>query len=202
MISSINDLSTSTPLSSIPPEHVSVSKSPPSNTSSSDTSSDKKNQANVDQARLDENRVLQQLRARDQEVRAHEAAHIAVGREYVRGGPNFTLQQGPDGRSYAIGGEVHLDASPIPNDPAATLSKAEIVRRAALAPAEPSPQDIQVASNASSMAARARIDLAIQRRNETEQADTKQNVASNDNQASISAFQVQEDRPSSFSQYA
>jgi len=112
------------------------------------------------------------------------------------------LQQSPDVRSYAIGGEVRLDASPIPNDPAATLSKAEIVRRAALAPAQPSPQDIQVASNASSMAARARIDLAIQRRNETEQTDNKQNVVSNAQQSFLSAFQIQEDRPSSFSQYA
>ena len=201
MISSSNDLSTTAPLSSIAPERVSASASP-SAPPASDTSSAKENKISVDQARLDENRMLQQLRARDREVRAHEAAHIAAGREYVRGGPSFTLQQGPDGRSYAIGGEVHLDASPIPNDPAATLSKAEIVRRAALAPAQPSPQDIQVASNASSMAARARIDLAIQRRNETEQTDNKQNVASNDRQSSINAFQVQEDRPSSFSQYA
>ncbi|MCW9005766.1 MAG: putative metalloprotease CJM1_0395 family protein, partial [Gammaproteobacteria bacterium] len=156
-----------------------------------------------DQARLDESRILQLLRARDREVRAHEAAHIAAGREYIRGGPNYTLQQGPDGRSYAIGGEVHLDASPIPNDPEATLTKAEIVRRAALAPAEPSPQDVQVASNASSMAARARIDLAIQRRNEAEQnSNQQQDVVNKENSSSISAFQVEEDRPSIFSQYA
>ncbi|MCW8854721.1 MAG: putative metalloprotease CJM1_0395 family protein [Gammaproteobacteria bacterium] len=198
MISTSNELSTTRPLSSIPPERVSVS-----NSSTSKASSDQEKQASFDQARLDESRILQLLRARDREVRAHEAAHIAAGREYIRGGPNYTLQQGPDGRSYAIGGEVHLDASPIPNDPEATLTKAEIVRRAALAPAEPSPQDVQVASNASSMAARARIDLAIQRRNEAEQnSNQQQDVVNKENSSSISAFQVEEDRPSIFSQYA
>lgn len=201
MINSTNDLSTTAPLSSISPERVNVSPSS-SSTGSADASADKEKQAGFDQARLDENRILQQLRARDREVRAHEAAHIAAGRQFIRGGPSYTLQQGPDGRSYAIGGEVRLDASPVPNDPEATLSKAEIVRRAALAPAEPSPQDVQVAANASAMAARARIDLAIQRRNEVAQTDSKQVETGNDNSSSISAFQVQEERSSSFSQYA
>ena len=201
MISSSNDLSTTAPLSSISPERVSVSRSS-SSTASADVSDNKEKPADFDQTRLDENRILQQLRDRDREVRAHEAAHMAAGRQFIRGGPNYTLQQGPDGRSYAIGGEVSLDTSPVPNDPAATLSKAEVVRRAALAPAEPSPQDVQVASNASNMAARARIDLAIQRRNETEQGAGGENITASDKSSSISAFQVKEEQPSSFSQYA
>lgn len=120
-----------------------------------------------EQKRQDET-VLRQLRARDREVRAHEAAHVAAGGSLVRGGPSFTLQRGPDGRSYAIGGEVQLDTSAVPNDPEATLRKSDQVRAAALAPAQPSPQDLRVAANANQLAARARIDIAIQRREEAQ----------------------------------
>ncbi|MDH5471781.1 MAG: putative metalloprotease CJM1_0395 family protein [Gammaproteobacteria bacterium] len=199
MISASKDLSTTTPLSTIPPERINTT-----GVSSAYKSSDENRPAGFEQqARLEETRILQQLRARDREVRAHEAAHIAAGREYIRGGPNFTLQQGPDGRSYAIGGEVQLDASPVSGDPEATLSKAEIVRRAALAPAQPSPQDVQVASDASAMAARARVELAIQRRNDAQQPDDgQQNNMSLKNAASISAFQMKDELPSFFSQYA
>lgn len=116
------------------------------------------------------NRVLQQLRARDREVRAHEAAHAAVGGQYVTGGPSFTLQRGPDGRSYAIGGEVSIDTSAIANDPEATLAKAEIVRRAALAPAQPSPQDLRVAARVTQTAAQARVEIAVIKAEEAEQA--------------------------------
>jgi len=118
--------------------------------------------------------VIRQLRARDREVRAHEAAHVAAGGSLVRGGPSFSYQTGPDGRAYAIGGEVQIDASAVPNNPEATLVKSSQIRAAALAPANPSPQDLRVAANASQLASRARVDIAIQRRedalSENEQA--------------------------------
>lgn len=196
MISSTKDLSTTAPLSSISPERVNTARTSSGHQSREEESSPKV----FDPAKAEENRIIQELRARDREVRAHEAAHIAAGREFIRGGPNFTLQQGPDGRSYAIGGEVSLDTSPVVNDPEATLRKSEIVRRAALAPAEPSPQDVQVASNASAMAARARIDLAIQRRNE--QTETTRSEPVSRASSSVSAFQQQQELPSFFSQYA
>lgn len=113
--------------------------------------------------RREEQRVVEKLAARDREVRAHEAAHLAVGRQYVVSGPNYTYQQGPDGRNYAIGGEVQLDVSE-EDEPQSTLDKAETVRRAALAPAEPSAQDRQVAAQASHMAAQARMAIAIEHR--------------------------------------
>ena len=111
-----------------------------------------------------ENRVLQQLQARDREVKAHEAAHVAAGGRYVQGGASFTYEKGPNGRYYAVGGEVKIDASPVVNNPEATRDKAEVVRRAALAPAEPSPQDLRVAATATRLASRARIEIAIQQR--------------------------------------
>ncbi|VAW70373.1 SrpA-related protein [hydrothermal vent metagenome] len=111
--------------------------------------------------------VVRQLRARDREVRAHESAHVSAGGSLVRSGPSFTLQKGPDGRSYAIGGEVQLDVSEA-KDPEATVIKSQRVRAAALAPAQPSAQDFKVAGSASQMAARARLDIAIERRSEVQ----------------------------------
>jgi len=104
----------------------------------------------------EEKSQVEQLKARDREVRAHEAAHKAAGGVHVRGGASFSYQRGPDGVNYAVGGEVSIDTSAVPNDPEATLRKAETIRAAALAPAEPSSQDVSVAAQATQMAAQAR----------------------------------------------
>lgn len=101
---------------------------------------------------------LQKLSSRDQQVRAHEAAHAAVGGRYA-GSPNFTCQRGPNGKAYAVKGEVNISTSPIHGNPEATLEKAETIRRAAMAPANPSAQDRSVAAKAAQMAAEARIEL-------------------------------------------
>jgi hypothetical protein len=105
-----------------------------------------------------EQKVIEQLSARDREVRAHEQAHAAVGGQYASS-PTYTYQRGPDGVSYAVGGEVKIDTSPIPNDPEATLRKAEQIARAAGAPADPSGQDRAVAAQAAKMAQQARIEI-------------------------------------------
>ena len=91
---------------------------------------------------------LRELKLRDAEVRAHESAHMAAGGGHVNGGAGYTYQKGPDGRQYAIGGHVSIDASSVPGDPEASREKAQQVRRAALAPGEPSGQDRQVAARA------------------------------------------------------
>jgi SprA family protein len=87
---------------------------------------------------------VQDLRQRDREVRAHEAAHKAAAGQYG-GSVNYTYETGPDGKRYAVGGSVDIDVSPIPGDPQATIRKMEIVMRAAQAPDDPSPQDRMVA---------------------------------------------------------
>lgn len=104
--------------------------------------------------------LVAKLKARDQKVRAHEQAHMAAGGGLVRGGASYSYTTGPDGRQYATGGEVALDASPVPDDPRATIAKAERLRAAALAPAEPSPQDLAVAAAAGQMATQAAAELA------------------------------------------
>ena len=106
---------------------------------------------------------------RDREVRTHEQAHAAVGGQYA-GAPTYSFKRGPDGQRYAVSGEVSIDTAPVPNDPEATLRKMEIVLRAALAPIEPSPQDLRVAALAQAQAAQARVELAEQRREEATNA--------------------------------
>ncbi len=104
----------------------------------------------------EEKSQVDKLKARDREVKAHEAAHKAAGGAHVQGGASFSYQRGADGVNYAVGGEVSISTSAVPNDPEATLRKAETIRAAALAPAEPSSQDVSVAAQASQMAAQAR----------------------------------------------
>ena len=111
---------------------------------------------------------IARLKKRDREVRAHEQAHKAAAGQYA-GAPQYTYQRGPDGKNYAVGGEVSIDTGAIPGDPEATLRKAQQLQRAALAPAEPSSQDQSVAAEAASMAIKARIELARQERLEQEE---------------------------------
>lgn len=104
---------------------------------------------------------LQQLKARDREVRAHEAAHQAVGGRFA-GAVSYTYQRGPDGNQYAIGGEVSIDISPVQGDPRATIEKMRIVKAAAMAPAQPSAQDRAVAAQATQLLLQAQAELAAQ----------------------------------------
>ena len=108
---------------------------------------------------LKEERLLQKLRQVDREVRAHEQAHLMAAGPYARGAPHYEYVRGPDGRLYAVAGEVKIDTSPVPGDPEATLEKARAIKRAALAPANPSPQDRRVAALADRMAAKALMEI-------------------------------------------
>jgi hypothetical protein len=107
----------------------------------------------------EEQREVSELKKRDTEVKAHEAAHVAAGGQYVRGGASFEYQTGPDGQKYAVGGEVPIDTSPVRGDPKATIQKMQIVRAAALAPAQPSGADQAIAAKASQEAAKAQAEL-------------------------------------------
>ncbi len=100
---------------------------------------------------------VRELQAADTHVRAHEAAHMSAGGGVVTGGANFTYERGPDGRMYAVGGEVPIDMSE-GNTPEATIAKAQRIRTAALAPSDPSPQDYKVAATATMMEMQARIE--------------------------------------------
>lgn len=113
----------------------------------------------------EEQKQVEELKARDAEVKAHEQAHIAAGGSYVRGGARYDYQTGPDGKKYAVGGEVSIDTSAVEGDPQATINKAQVILKAALAPAEPSGQDKAVASQARQMMASARKELMSEKIN-------------------------------------
>lgn len=118
----------------------------------------------------EERREVEVLAQRDREVRAHEQAHLSAAGNRALGGVSFSYTVGPDGKRYATGGEVSIDTSPVAGDPEATLRAAELIRRAALAPAEPSAQDRQVAAEANAMAQVARVELTQQRIEEVQQS--------------------------------
>ncbi|GFD72287.1 hypothetical protein KUL113_17070 [Tenacibaculum sp. KUL113] len=101
---------------------------------------------------------IEQLKARDQEVRVHEQAHAATGGQYA-GAPQYEYTTGPDNRRYVTDGQVSIDVSE-EKTPEETLKKMEQVRAAALAPAEPSSQDLKVAAEASQKATEARSEIA------------------------------------------
>ena len=128
---------------------------------------------------------MRELQARDQEVRQLEQAHQVVGGQYT-GAANYTLERGPDGQLYAVDGEVPIDTSPIPDDPRATIDKMRIVRAAALAPAEPSPRDMQVALEATREMLSAQADLRAERQEEV--FDTEEGSGERDTDPRIDAF--------------
>lgn len=105
---------------------------------------------------------IDSLQSRDQEVRSHEHAHANAGGAYA-GSPSYEYQTGPDGKRYAVGGEVQIDTAPIAGDPSATIAKMDTVIRAALAPAEPSGQDRSVASAAARQRSEAQSQLNAER---------------------------------------
>ena len=112
-----------------------------------------------------ERREIKDLERREREVKRHERAHRAAGAGLVVGGIKYKYKTGPDGKRYAVAGEVNLDVSP-ERDPQKTIQKAERIKRAALAPAEPSAQDRRVARQAEQMKREAQRELAAQRRQE------------------------------------
>jgi|GEM_PF-1512986 len=119
-------------------------------------------------------RQLQQMKKRDAEVRAHEQAHVAAAGALFRGGPTYQTEKGPDGNDYAVAGSVSIDSDPVPGDPEATIAKMQQVRRAALAPADPSTTDRRVAAQASRAEAQARQELAEQRAAEKAEQQAEQ----------------------------
>lgn len=102
---------------------------------------------------------VQDLKKRDAEVRAHEQAHLAAAGTAASGGASFSYATGPDGKRYAEGGEVQIQLRS-GRTPEETLRNAAQVEKAALAPANPSAQDLQVAASARQMQIKAQAEVA------------------------------------------
>ncbi len=109
-----------------------------------------------------EEKRVKELKKIDREVKTHEQAHLAAAGDLARGGASYSYTSGPDGRKYATAGEVDIDISPVKGDPKETIRKMQKVKRAALAPANPSSQDRSVAATASREIAKAQSELNSQ----------------------------------------
>lgn len=118
----------------------------------------------------EEEQVVREMESRDREVRTHEQAHLSSGGGLVSGGATYQKERGPDGKMYAVGGEVRIDSSEGAT-PSETISRARRVKAAALAPAEPSAQDRQVAAQAAQMEATARQEQVQERREEADPSE-------------------------------
>lgn len=118
----------------------------------------------------EEKQQVNQLKKRDAEVKAHEQAHMAAGGGIVQGGASYEYERGPDGKQYAVGGEVKIDLSS-ENTPEATIRKMQQVRRSALAPAQPSGADRSVAAQASQIEVQARMELHAKNKGELGEPD-------------------------------
>lgn len=95
----------------------------------------------------EEQEVLEELKARDREVRLHEQKHMAAAGTLAKGGPKYEYAIGPDGKPYAIGGHVRIDTSSVA-DADENRARANQIQRAAMAPGDPSGPDMGVAQQA------------------------------------------------------
>ncbi|WP_298397564.1 putative metalloprotease CJM1_0395 family protein [uncultured Azonexus sp.] len=110
----------------------------------------------------EEQQQVAELKKIDRQVRQHEMAHMAAGAGMVTSGASYSYRKGPDGVNYAVAGEVRIDTSP-GRTPEETVSRAQRIRGAALAPSDPSPQDRAVAAAATQMEVSARMEMSQQR---------------------------------------
>lgn len=92
--------------------------------------------------------------ARELEVITHEEAHVAAAGGYA-GAISYDYETKADGKAYIVGGSVPIDTSFDSSKPDEMIIKMDTVAAAALAPAQPSSQDMTVASEAMSKRAKA-----------------------------------------------
>ncbi len=149
---------------------------------------EKQEKQNPQELSEDEKRLVKELQARDSEVKAHEAAHQAAGGGNT-GPASFSYQQGPDGKMYAIGGEVSISIKGGAT-PQEQIANARAIITAAMAPANPSSQDFAVANSAKMMEMKAQQKLAKeqQQKNLAKESYTETNdISKTQNSLDISA---------------
>lgn len=166
--------------------YVRIGNTSTSSSNSSTSSSSQKNTQNSSELTASQKALIAELQATDIKVRAHERAHIAAGGGVIQGGAVFTYQKAPDNKLYAIAGEVGIDTSEGAT-PEETITKMQTVRAAALAPADPSATDYQVASTASMLQMMARLELSRMKQAEL-LANPKESYESANNENSNPLF--------------
>lgn len=151
-VARVTDTERTTPEPSRPQQ--SQSPSPAATGDAKDSRTSTRSPGELTPAQQDE---VRQLQRRDQVVRQHEMAHLAASGGLATSGAIYSFQRGPDGQSYAVGGEVNIDVSP-GRTPQETIARARTIIAAALAPADPSGPDRAVAAQARQMQQQAMIE--------------------------------------------
>ncbi|WP_434937988.1 putative metalloprotease CJM1_0395 family protein [Shewanella sp. HL-SH8] len=122
-----------------------------------------------------EQQIISELSKRDIEVKTHEQAHKAVGGMFAQS-PSFSYEKGPDGKRYAVDGEVQIDVGAVSGDPQATFNKMQKVYAAAMAPNQPSSADIRVAAEAVQKMNQAKAEMAELRQEKIIPAEDIQHI--------------------------
>lgn len=164
------------------PQHSAI------NETQDDENTNNSSESDTQKVDVQQEQIINELKRRDKEVRSHELAHAAVGGSFT-GAPNYSFKTGPDGQKYAVGGEVSVDLSTVAGNPTATIAKMQKVHAAALAPANPSAQDTQVAASA--------IQIILQAQSELQLQDTHTANLANDNENSLAIDSGQGDESES-----
>ena len=99
---------------------------------------------------------LKRVQSQADKVVAHESAHALVGGALMLGAASYQYEVGPDGQTYESSGQSRIDMSPVAGNPQATVAKMQQVKRAAMAPLNPSGADRVVASQADQLENQAR----------------------------------------------
>jgi hypothetical protein len=145
-----------------------------------ETNQDKNSSKQQELTQKDQKNVIE-LQKRDKEVRIHEQAHLSAAGQYAAGGASFSYTSGPDGKRYVNSGSVPIDLGK-EKTPEATIQKMRTVRRAALAPADPSGADRNIAAQASAKEAQAMKEMqsassdALNENNNAASNNTKQDI--------------------------
>lgn len=119
---------------------------------------------------------IERLKQRDAHVKQHEQAHVNAGGS----NPQYKYDIGPDGKKYAVSGTTDIEMKKSQN-PKETIANAEKVKRAALAPSDPSSQDKKIAAKADKMKADAQAELRKKDKSkkEDDKTDTDQTEKNN-----------------------
>ncbi|ENR5490384.1 putative metalloprotease CJM1_0395 family protein [Campylobacter coli] len=141
---------------------------------------------------------VRELQSIDRNVKAHEAAHQAAGGG-LAGAASFSYTRGPDNQMYATAGEVPIRMQK-GRTPEETIANARQVVAAAMAPADPSPQDYKVAANALKMEFEARAEAtklkaqeAQEKKEENEEKQENLDINNQDSKDNFEETQVNKD---------
>lgn len=127
----------------VEPDTNAVEKNEASTKSKYEENQEKKD--NPTKLTSDEEAQVYELKAIDSKIKAHEMAHQSG--PAASGGASYSYTKGPDGVMYATAGEVPIEIK-TGDTPQETMANMQDVIATALAPSDPSPQDLSIASKA------------------------------------------------------